>query len=205
MQVLALPHPHGTALLAEITPFDPEEDELDGCEATAGSDTGGEQWWVPGEAGRGVREGMWSAGQAPSCGMLSLQGRDAGAQLAGAGLREGGAAAGDAEKAGGECCPAGGDRGLPARGDSGAGSPSSSSHTLRLGPWRGKPQGSSAEQKKGRRVLSPCSLTWPHAGGGPSIWDPLVPAMPGSGLMVLVNEVGPKREGGVWGWACGSP
>lgn len=54
MQVLALPHPHSTALLAEITPFDPEEDELDGYEAMAGSDTGGEQWWVPGEAAGGV-------------------------------------------------------------------------------------------------------------------------------------------------------
>ncbi|KAM6195393.1 LOW QUALITY PROTEIN: cyclic nucleotide-gated channel beta-1 [Sarcoramphus papa] len=28
----------------EITPFDPEEDELDGCESEAGSDTGTEEW-----------------------------------------------------------------------------------------------------------------------------------------------------------------
>ena len=62
MQVPALPHPHGTALLAEITPFDPEEDELDGCESEAGSDTGTEEWWVPGEAGGGMREGRRGAG-----------------------------------------------------------------------------------------------------------------------------------------------
>lgn len=64
MQIPALPHPYGTTLIAEITPFDPEEDEVDGCEPEAGSDTSTE-WWVLREAGRGMWEGRRGAGQAP--------------------------------------------------------------------------------------------------------------------------------------------
>lgn len=69
MQVPSLPRRHSTTLLAEITPFDPEEDELDGggsetgsCGPEAGSDTMLEEWWVLGEAGRGSREGRRGAG-----------------------------------------------------------------------------------------------------------------------------------------------
>lgn len=106
----ALPHPHSTAPLAEITPFD-QEDELDGYESEADLDTGEKEWWVPGEAGGGMREGRREVqDELPDCGTLSPQGRSAGAQLAGTGLREDGAAAGGAEKAGGEHCQARGNQ-----------------------------------------------------------------------------------------------
>lgn len=106
----ALHHPHGTAPLAEITPFD-QEDELDGCESEADLDTGAEEWWVPGEAGGGMWEGRREVqDELPDYGTLSPQGRSTGAQLAGARLREDGAAAGGAEKARGEHCLAWGDQ-----------------------------------------------------------------------------------------------
>lgn len=56
LPALQIPHGHSSALLAEITPFDPEEDvSEDEAEADA------EEWWVPSEAG-GDAGGQESAG-----------------------------------------------------------------------------------------------------------------------------------------------
>lgn len=79
---------------------------------------------------------------------LSPQGGTAGAQLAVTGLREDFTAARGDEKAGGERCPAREDWGLPGGDEIGASSSPSSSCTPQLGPWGGKPQGNSEEQKE---------------------------------------------------------
>lgn len=70
---------------------------------------------------------------------------------------------------------------LPGRGDSRVGSLSLSSCMPWVGPWRGKPHGkfSRMRETSGRHPSAPqpgCVQ------GGPSIWDPLVPAKPGSGF-----------------------
>lgn len=51
-----IPHAHSSAVFAEITPFDPEEDVSEGE-----VETGTEEWWVPSEAG-GDAGGQESAG-----------------------------------------------------------------------------------------------------------------------------------------------
>lgn len=66
----------------------------------------------PGRLAGGCGRAGGAQNEVPDRGALSPQGRSsAGAQLAGAGLREGGAAARDAEKARGEHCLAGEDQG----------------------------------------------------------------------------------------------
>lgn len=61
------PHLHSTALLAEVTPFDPEEDELDGCESDTDPDTGTKEWWVLGEAGGEMQEGLRRGSPTTAC------------------------------------------------------------------------------------------------------------------------------------------
>lgn len=163
MQVPALPHPHVTALLAEITPFDPEEDDLDSCGSEAALDTRTEEWWVLREAGGGDAGGQEGC-RMSSPTVLSPQGRSAGAWLAGAGLREDGAAAGDAEKAGGEHRPPRGDWGGCWAEVAAERAPCPPVHPG-WDPGEENLRGNPTERKRDLGVPSWCSLTCPHARG----------------------------------------
>ena len=83
---------------------------------------------------------------------------------------------------------------LPGRGDSGAGSPSLSSCTPQLGPWGGKPQGKFSRVKERPQGAIPALPSLAARSEDPSFGTHWCQQCWGLGLMVLVNEMGPKPQ-----------